>query len=309
LPNEAKQRFLDLDVGEISLVDTPAIEREILVMKRLEEEPMGTETTVTETQKEKDGGAEVVAVDVETTSADDAAVTKALGNVASIVENIAKAAGVSMPVKKEDSTPVADESADASSAEDVDTEKAKKGMREMYKAQLTKAGISGEAMTKAMAEYDKAFPPFPPASKTTTKSVEPQPSVEELEEQEAVKALTLLEQAVSKAKRFTPARVAELQKAVEALQKLLAVVDVPQGASPKTSAPSNTMFGGSGVQELTKAIEQLTSTVTKSMEGQVALKERIETIEKSRMPAQALDGEETATTTETTEKSFWAGVL
>ena len=114
MPNEAKQRFLDLDVGEISLVDTPAIEREILVMKRLEEDSMGTETTVTETQKNDNGGAEVVAVDVETTSADDAAVTKALGNVASIVENIAKAAGVKMPVT--DSTPAP---ADASSTEEV----------------------------------------------------------------------------------------------------------------------------------------------------------------------------------------------
>lgn len=308
MPNEAKQRFLDLDVGEISLVDTPAIEREILVMKRLEEDSMGTETTVTETQKKDNGGAEVVAVDVGNTSADDAAVTKALGNVASIVENIAKAAGVRMPAADSAPASAAGEAADASSTEDVDTEKAKGNMRGMFKAQLAKAGISGDAMTKAMAEYDKAFPPFPPAQKTT-KNVEPQPSAEELEEQEAVKALTLLEQAVSKAKRFTPARVAELQKAVEALQKLLAVVDVPQGTSPKTTAPGSTMFGGSSVQELTKAIEGLTTSVNKSLEGQAALTERIETIEKSRTPAQALDGEGTATTTETTEKSFWAGVL
>ncbi|MGW8177934.1 MAG: hypothetical protein ACWGQW_03955, partial [bacterium] len=167
MPNEAKQRFLDLSVGEISLVDTPAIEREILVMKRLEEDSMGNEATVTETQNDN-GGAEVVAVDVEATT--DAAVNKALSDVASMVENIAKAAGVNLATPNP--APPAAEATPA--AEDVDTEKATDKRRGMYKAQLVKAGITGDAMTKAMAEYDKAFPPFPPAQKTT-KSVEPTP--------------------------------------------------------------------------------------------------------------------------------------
>lgn len=260
---------------------------------------MGNEATVTETQNDN-GGAEVVAVDVEATT--DAAVNKALSDVASMVENIAKAAGINLATPNP--APPAAEATPA--AEDVDTEKATDKRRGMYKAQLAKAGISGDAMTKAMAEYDKAFPPFPPAQKTT-KSAEPTPEqIQAAEEADAVKALTLLEQAVSKAKRFTPARVAELQKAVEALQKLLAVVDVPQGTSPKTSTPGNTMFGASGVQELTKSINALTETVTKSISG---LTERVETIEKARTPATALESEETETTTEPVKKGFWEGVL
>ena len=79
MPNQAKQRFLELSVNEISVVDTPANEVEFLVMKRMEDDSMETTTeTVTETQK--DANAEVVTVDAG--ASEDAAVNKALEQVA-----------------------------------------------------------------------------------------------------------------------------------------------------------------------------------------------------------------------------------
>jgi len=91
LYNEEKQRFLDLDVVEVSLVDEPANEMEILVMKRRTEidkqegNIMDTETTTEIEIQKNDEVAETVSTDQET-------VTKALNNVASIVENVTKAA-------------------------------------------------------------------------------------------------------------------------------------------------------------------------------------------------------------------------
>lgn len=89
--NEEKQRFLDLDVVEVSLVDNPANEMEILVMKRQtetdkqEEDIMNTETTNNIEIQKNDEVAEAVSTGQET-------ITKALSNVASIVENVTKAA-------------------------------------------------------------------------------------------------------------------------------------------------------------------------------------------------------------------------
>jgi uncharacterized coiled-coil protein SlyX len=93
LENVAKQRFIDLDVEEISLVDKPANEIEILVMKRnkaneTEEDIMKNEKTdVVETEKNNEE-ATTEAVEISTNNE---SVTKALDNVASIVKNVTKA--------------------------------------------------------------------------------------------------------------------------------------------------------------------------------------------------------------------------
>jgi len=313
LSNQLKQRFLSLDVDEISVVDTPAVEVEFLVAKRLEEEPMETaEETVTETNNESQP--EVVSVESESTH-DDAEVTKALAHVASMVENVAKAAGVKLAPETQAAT---EEASEDEETEEQATEKAAKGMggmRDMYMKQLKGAGIKGDALKTAMEKFDKQFKPFQPGASTqppVKKNAEPetpQPTAEELAEQQTLKALEGLEAAIQKAKRFTPAREAALKQALETLKALYEDMKaVPQGASPATTVPGNTSFGSSGVQALTKSIEQLTQTVSKSVEGQAELAQRVEAIEKSRTPSQSIE-DEGGTETQETKKSFWSGVL
>lgn len=302
--HQAKQRFLDLDVEEISVVDKPAIEVEFLVTKRMEEKSMeiqDQDATVTETEKNTDG-AGVVPVDAPASN-NDAAVNKALENVASMVENIAKAAGVKLGEKTEE---VKKETSDESTEE---TEKAKSApaatpatLRALYQKQLKAAGVSGEALEKAMSEFDKAKFPMQ-EEKKTTKS-------DDSDDVQAIKAMEALEQAISKAKSFTPGRVAQLKSVVEQLQKLLAgVMEIPQGASPKTSTPGVGMHSNmSAVQQLTKSMEGLTEAVNKSIQTQADLATRVEAIEKARAPSTALENEGNSTTTET-KKGFWEGVL
>lgn len=322
MPNQPKQRFLELNVNEISVVDAPANEVEFLVMKRLEESSMET-TTDAGTETEKNSAPEIVEVDAATASENDAAVNKALEQVASMVENIAKAAGVKTgeegssegeaETSTTDTSKAGEGEGEAETSEE-DTAKAKAkafNPREMFGKQLKAAGITGDAAKAAMEKFDKAFKPFQPGAATqppVRKDAEGDTSTEDAEEQAAQKALTHLETAIQKAKRFTPAREAQFKNALETLTKLLKdMQQVPTGGMPKTSTPGGASFGASGVATLTKSIEQLTEAVTKSNEDSVKLADRVEAIEKSRTPSQSLeaDGE---TDTET-KKSFWQGVL
>ncbi len=316
MPDQAKQRFLELNVGEISVVDTPAIEIEFLVMKRMEEDSMDPNATPVETETTKNPDAELVEIETGA-SPEDAAVNKALEQVASMVENIAKAAGVQAPKPAEAKTETETETTKAAGeGEEVDTEKAKHPQRGLFMKQLKTAGIKGDALTKAMVEFDKQFMPGEDiknpekgAHRTKTQKDADGGAVADDSEQQTIKALDALEFAVQKAKRFTPAREAALKAVVEQLTKLLhEMTTVPTGMSPKNPLSGGNSFGASGVQTLTKAVESLSETINKSVASQSALNERVEAIEKSRTPTQSIetDGD---TDSQKTEKSFWAGVL
>lgn len=311
MSNQAKQRFLELNVNEISVVDKPAIEVEFLVTKRLEDDKMAGENTAT-TEKGANG-AEIVSIEHEV-AGDDAAVNKALETVASMVENIAKAVGVraEQPVP---ATPVTEVQLTST---EVDAEKAKTTPHKLYKAAMEKAGVAGDELTKAMEAFDKAMPPWL-QGKDTAKSVDaPATSVapateQPTEEQQAQKALELLGQAVEKARKFTPARVDQLKAIVGQLQKLLGdVTEVPAGTSPGVSTPTGTGLGASSVTKLIGGIEALTTAVNKSIIDQQTLATRIEAIEKARQPSKALDNESNDGSIETTtknNKAFWKGIL
>lgn len=327
MPNQAKQRFLDLNVDEISVVDTPAVEVEFLVMKRMEDDSMdATEETVTETHKDANDGGAAEVVSVDAGASEDAAVNKALEQVAGMVENIAKAAGVKI-AETTKSGPGEDDNGDGGGDGDGGEEATTKAKtkafnpREMFGKQLKANGITGDAFTKAMADFDKQFKPFQPGAsaqppltkdKPTTKTAETpveEPSAEELAEQEAMKSLGALETAIQKAKRFTPAREKQLKSALEALKALFDDLQkIPPGGSPSTTVPGNMSFGASGVQALTKSIEQLTEVVNKSMEQSKANAERIEAIEKARTPSTSIE-DEGGTDDKAVKKNFWGGVL
>lgn len=297
MTTEAKQRFLALDVGEVSVVDTPANEVEFLVHKRLEEDPMTKENEQTPAPKATPG-AEVVPVTTE--KADGEAVAKAMAQVVNLVEGIAKAAGAT--------------ASDPEDANDDKVEKAYKGMgakRKAMRKELKDAGVSGDQMKKAMAAFDKCMDGMGNQSETemrAKKSLETAPVMGD-----ALDQLAALGQAIQKAKMFTPTRQEKMKTALEALKAVMdEMTEVPVTASPATATPTSPQFGDSGVATLTKAVSDLAGEVKKALEESAKqtadIAKRVETVEKAR-PASSVLATEEAEKPQGVKKSFWSGTL
>jgi len=283
MPNKLQRRFVELSVGEVSLVDSPANEEEFAVIKRLnqEDDNMGdiekTKVTKaddkeqkTEVEEAADGKDEIEKVPVEVAKATNEAVEKAMKQVVDVVENIAKA------VAAEEKP--AEEKPDEADEDDA-------------------------AVKKAKADAEK------PADKPAEKKEEDE--TEDADDVDVSKVLEALEQGIQKAKQFTPGRVAKLKDMADTLQKLLSEVTTKEAATK--ALPSGAKFGDSKVIELTKAIMALNDSITKhfqtTIETTKALHERVETIEKARNPSQSIEGDGGTDDLEKVEKSFWSGLL
>lgn len=296
--NQAKRRFIDLTVNEVSLVDSPANEQEFIVIKRLETEEnkmtvaAKTETQTTppkaapasETPVTKDTGATPAVEQVPVEVAKNADVNN---KVLEQVENIAKAiAGLTG----------AQPTAPAASEADVK----KKAQIETVRKSLADAGLNAEAIEKAVAALDAPAAPVTEVKKAAT----------EEEGEDTTKALDAIVQAIQKAKTFTPKREAALKNVVEQLTKLIGELAPP--AAAENTLPSGTNLG-SGLADVKKQMEDLVTTIKASFDNVgTATKElggRLEAIEKARNPSTAAPANETATKDTTTQKSFWAGVL
>lgn len=330
MPREAQQRFVALDVGEVSLVDSPANEKEFAVVKslNLEEDMADTATEVTKS------GDNVETVTLSEAKAANEAVEKAMEHVTSLVENIAKLA-----------QPQPDETDDVSKAEggeaaDDDVEKGltkeqkemRGQMRQKLEKQMAGCGMKGDMLKKAVDVAMRtlagqgAFMPGPDTKKPmkdTSKSTdgaegdggeaaEVSKSESQAIDQQAIIQETIkqISQGLQGAQALSaPDAQAALKAAVETLSNLLKQVsmqDVPTGAMPKNTLPSNAMYGASGIKEITKALEGLKSTLGELQETQKALSGRLEDIEKTRQPDTSGGND---TTPVTKSKSIWRGVL
>lgn len=289
-----------------------------------------------------EAGAERVAV--EQPAGDGANVAKALEHVNQIIDKIAtvaKAAPASAPAVPESDSDDAPET--TPDPEDADVEKA------MTAAGMLKAaGLSGEAYKAALEKLKKAgvdpamkMPMGKPPFAAKTKKAEESEGGDEPLTAEA------LQTAISKAKVFTPARIAKLNEAIETLKLL--VESVAPGSAPKTKAPTSPSFGASGVTALTKAAKALAgeddsdeepteksaatsevaalgglvdkgfsamADVLKSLgESMKELKQgldktngEVDSIKKARPASNALPSDETETNTQKSG-SLWSGVL
>jgi hypothetical protein len=313
LPNQAKQRFIALDVGEVSVVDAPANEVEFLVIKRLNpEEPDMSDkqqenagATGTPVEKSNTAPQTVpVATPVPTGTAD---VTKAMADITALVESVAKAVGAK-PAEEADEE-----------LKDAEVEKARKGMgamRKTFREQAKANGMKGDALKAAMASFDKCASMEMELSKTApaakggaTPTAGAGASVTPTTDT-TKSALDDLSSAIQKAKMFTPARQEKFNTALAALKAVMdEMTETPQGTSPSTTTPESPTFGASGVEALTKKLEgalgSLTEQVTK---GLAEIGQRVETIEKARVPGNALPGDGTDTPAPV-KKSMWSGVL
>lgn len=293
------------------MVDSPANEQEFIVVKRLNQEdgdmadenqevtkgqPDGENSNETTVAK----GAEQVPVEV----AGSEAVEKAMAQVTQLVESIAKAANAPKPT----------ETVEVDAEKAADAEKGRPDMRKQFQSELKAAGVEGDAMTKAMERYDKAFKPFQPGASAKPPFKKAEKSLEGEMDEGVQKMLEVLSMGVQKAKAFTPKREEALKAAVETLQELmkeLSMQKIPTGGSPSTTVPTNPMYGPATTMALTKSIEGLKEILTTKLDEvqgvAKGLTERVETIEKTAAPSKSVEGD--GGTDTTTQKSFWSGVL
>lgn len=318
LTNTAARRFLDLDVEEVSLVDTPANEQPFLTAKR-----KGTEDEMsvanTETQGEASGA---TVVPVEVTKAESDVVAAAMAQVTALVDGIAKAAGISEP-----------------SAEVVEKSKGQGDVRSVFEQQLKNAGLASEAITKAMSEFDKACGNMESTTKNKDAAADQTATAEQPSTHTVDDSVLATLDTIQKAKAFTPARLAKLAEALETLQKLMMDV-IPVGASPKTSTPGVSQHSnpnttraalvgtqksvdGEGDSELHNTLKAILAKldgdkapVTKSTDASPDLAEtlksiqsRIEKIEQARPASKAEGDDDKTASTQKSNGSFWKNIL
>lgn len=301
-------------MDEVSLVDSPANEVEFLITKNLEDGDMAKEQT-------NKGDVERVSVEQPATGGE-AAVAKAMEHVDSIIERFATLATTKNEPKTEapptEPAPAPEAKTDPAPTEESseDIEKAKA----MTPAAMLKAlGISGDALTKAVDKLKAmGFDPnqkFPTAQKPsgngvgTAKSEDKEPNM-----------FDTLADAITKAKQFTPGRIAKIKEAMETLKLLVAEVD--PGDSPATTAPTSPMPPASGIKDLTspspaptfKADEEVAkalvevANVVKGLSDQLkGVAERVDGIEKARPASESVEG--SGGTDNKVQKSFWSGLL
>jgi hypothetical protein len=286
LPAQPKRRFLKLNVGEVSLVDSPANEVEFLVTKNLEDQVMG----------EQQETAERVVVEQPAGESD----------VASVLKHVnATGAG------DEES----EEAHDAEVVDDADVEKSS------FAAMMKAAGVkmTPEQMEKLKASGFDPAQKFPTAKKPAEKTTKAKATTDA--EAFAETALTIegLSSMISKAKKFTPGRIEKLKGAVEALKGLLEEIDsIPQGTNPGVSPGGSTSFGASGIKEsmTSKSVasdEPSMSDVLKAVTGLAetvkGLAGKVETIEKARPASASLEAEGGTEKTVKKSASLWGGIL
>jgi hypothetical protein len=309
MPQEAKRKFLKVDVGEVSLVDEPANETPIAVMKRKEtnmttpaeatnqevpaaEQSGDTSTPVAKSQESSDEETEEVTVD-----ASEDVIKRLTTAVEALVEKNTE------PTEVEGASEDEVEKAKGK----TDEEKAKKAAA--LTASLKKAGLAEAAIKTALSAAGLG------GTTSTQKSADEAPAVEKQEA--AMDTLEALGELITKAKSFTPSRLAELQVASEKITGLLAEINgetevkkAAEVAEVVEEAPATTEADveKSKTPDMTDAVQ---AAVAKAL---APIMEQLETIKKTRTPSTAAPaGESTPEPTEGTEvsveKNFWSGVF
>ncbi len=325
----ALQRFEDLIVNEVSIVDSPANECNFLVAKRRQKgEDMPAE--------KKGSEPEVVATDVAVDDSAKVAIEKCNNLVDSLVEKVRasaeqKLAETELKVEKTTEEVETEKGSALSAANVAAPEKSKKTFRDFMRDKLKAAGVSEEDMTKTMSDFDKRFGDpkdtitSQPPLKSTTKSEETVADIENksIDHDDAVAAHLETLAIIEKAKMMTPERVAKLMEVMESLQKLMLDVIAPNAFpnstvgvmtnGPGYNNPNTTRAALAGndrvpvkkeervkdeVVELLKAIVEKTKGSDEMMQ---TLTDRLEKIEKRRGAPTPGDDETTSPTEKSTD--------
>lgn len=275
--------------------------------------------TATTTSPDEGQGTDVTKVSLEVAKAENEAVEAAMAKVTSLVDGIAKAAGISDDASDGLSNDASGDGAAADDEGEVSEDVLKaadNAAKAAFRKQLEKQGLTGKKLEDAMA---KRF-----GTKKTQKNAEGDDDaaapVSDINPEDLIEA-TL--DTIQKAKGMTPARIAKLNEAIETLMKLQMEV-IGTGASPKTKVPgvsqhsnpsptrSLTTGGNVDVSKLQEAVTELQEAVAKrdeALSGQLAeVNKRLDGIEGARPSPKSGDGDGDTETTET-KKSLWNGIL
>lgn len=302
MSGEAKRKFLKVSVDEVSLVDEPANESPIAVMKRKETDDMSTPAEATNkntpaaqsgapTPVTKDAGADVEHVDVEAEGSEDV-----LKRLTSAVEAL-----VAKNTDGEDDVAKAKAKGKPPFMEDEETKTKKAALT----AQLKKAGLSDKDIEKAVSTAFgvKKSADGDEVAATVTK------------DEAAMDVLEALGEVISKAKKFTPKRLAQLTEVTTKLQGLLN--DLNSGKPDEggddagdTGASVQKSKDGEAAPAAPAPALDIEAAIAKALKPVL---DELETVKKTRTPSTAAstetDGAKPPVTTETTTKSFWSGVL
>jgi hypothetical protein len=296
-------------VGEISVVDEPANEKEIIVAKSKEPE-MTTEAAAaaqtpaieaTDTAKAAAlaaaaaaevalAPAEVVQIDLEEGTPDE--VVKALQ---ALVGNVATVAAAKAKVKVKPKP---------------DDDDKKPAFLKAAEEKLKKAGLKGDQLKAALDMAKAAFGASGIAAEPTKKAAEVAPvpvAAPAVDQDELI--LKVLE-TISKAKSFTPARIKKLVETITNLNELLddlgidkaafgatGITTTPTAATSQPPALDAAGTGGPGkpanpiAKNVGLTAEQIGEAVAKALapvaEAQAELNGRLEALEKTRNPSTA----------------------
>lgn len=248
--------------------------------------------------------------------ASDEAVSKALEHVSNIVENVAKAFGLP-PAAAPAGAPAP--AATAAVVTEESTEKAMT-MKDLMKAVGMKD--DEETMKKLKAAGFDPEQKFPTAKKPLDSEKKTYKSAESLED--APFTMEGFAELITKAKKFTPGRVASLKSALETLKALMDdIEEIPQGTMPGVSPGGSNQFGASGVKTLSdgaavmksatdvQILEALTNlaTVVKSLKDEhTVLKGEVEAVTKARPASESLEASG-GTETKVSKNALWGGIL
>lgn len=285
MPNETKERIVALDVGELSMVDSPAIEEEFAVLKRsnMEDEMPKEIDEVTKTEPQTEEAAkndenastddkEVEKVNVEASEEEstDAKLLKRMDEVKELVKGLN---GKEEEVEKSEDDKKEETKPTEKNEEEVKTEKNDEA----------EADVEKNAKEEEKVEKNK-----------------PADSVEEVE-----KTLDVLVQSLTKAKRFTPGRIDKIKSAIEQLAKVME--EVAGGAKTK-ELPKDVSISDSKLISVTKKIEE-TLTLVNDKIGE--MDDRVSEIEKTRNPSTSIEDEGSTDGKTDVQKNnkFWNGVL
>jgi hypothetical protein len=298
MANKAERRFFHLEVDEVSLVGSPANEVPFHVIKKQPEDP-------TMNAAQKDGTETVVLA--HKSEAPESAIAKSLQSVESMLSSV-------ISLAKAATTP-----APAALTEEEEVEK---GALSEATAILTKAGVTGDALTSALAGFKKALPAFlkkPGAKKDEEDEEEKKKTKKSAAEAESDSVANVVEH-LAKAARFTPARLEKLAQAAELLK--LVMEGVATGQSPDTKAPKGTS-PASGIQSqvaksdddmtaVSKALESITTSMATSLtevtKALTALGARVDAVESAKPASDSASAAGTDTKT-TKSASIFRGVV
>lgn len=294
MPKQAKRKFLALDVGEVSLVDEPANESPIAVMKRKEQEDMSTPAKATnKNAPAAESGAPQNPAPVQK-SADDEGTERVPVEVDSDNSDVLKRLEAAVNTLVEKSIDDDDEDVEKAGKkkpgfmEKQEEEKQKK--MDALRKQLESAGLSKKEVDKAVATA------FGTSTKKSDEGEgdEDQSAAEDKQVQKteaAMDALDALDDAIKKAKKFTPKRMAELEAITTKLQGLLNDLQPSEpgaGAggleAEGASTPEVPTTKAKGDQSEALTDERIAAAVQKAL---APLAEELASIKKTRLPSTA----------------------